>query len=323
MRTTLPLLTLTVLWPRPSPAQVRFQESFEDTSLSARGWYDGTGVTLSTTEHIPGSTASFECRYLPGATSCAGGVPGRRLFAQAPSVYLSYWVKYSPSWQGTNRAYHPHEFLFLSNANGPWDGPAYTRLTLYVEQNEGRPLLALQDGQNVDLGCVLRNDDSFVGCNGSFSTYPFTENRSVASCNGLAGELDGRDCFPWGSGYYSARTWRASDVYFSDNLGPTHKSSWHFVEAYFELNSVSGGRGVADGKLRYWYDGQLLIASDQVLFRTAQHPGLEINQFLLLPYMGDGSPVDQTMWVDDLTVAVQRPTSSAQPPAAPANLRLR
>jgi hypothetical protein len=206
--------------------------------------------------------------------------------------------------------------------NADYAGPAFTHLTLYVEQNEGRPLVALQDGQNVDLGCVLRNDGSFIGCNGNPSTYAFTENRSVAACNGLAGFVDQRDCFPWGSGYYSARTWRASSIYFSDSPGSTYKSDWHFIEVYFELNSISGGVGVADGKIRYWYDGQLLISSDQILMRTAQYPSLALNQFLLLPYMGDGSPLTQTMWIDDLTVATSRPSPSGDilPPAAPRNL---
>ena len=35
--------------------------------------------------------------------------------------------------------------------------------------------------------------------------------------------------------------------------------------------------------------------------------GMQFNQFLLTPYIGDGSPVDQYMWVDDLVVATSRP----------------
>ena len=41
----------------------------------------------------------------------------------------------------------------------------------------------------------MRSLVSFVGCNGDFKTYPFTENRSAASCKGLAGFLDQRDCY--------------------------------------------------------------------------------------------------------------------------------
>ena len=51
----------------------------------------------------------------------------------------------------------------------------------------------------------------------------------------------------------------------------------------------------------------MVISSDRVLLRTGQHPEMRFNQFLMTPYIGDGSPVDQTLWVDDLTVATGRP----------------
>jgi hypothetical protein len=36
---------------------------------------------------------------------------------------------------------------------------------------------------------------------------------------------------------------------------------------------------------------------------------MRFNQFLIAPYIGDGSPIDQTMWVDEMTVADARPAS--------------
>ena len=36
---------------------------------------------------------------------------------------------------------------------------------------------------------------------------------------------------------------------------------------------------------------------------------MRLNQFLIAPYIGDGSPVAQTMWVDNLTVATDRVTN--------------
>ena len=316
-------MLLALSFPIVTSAQTFFFEDFEDANLTSRGWYDTSGITLSSTEHIPGSSKSFECTYNKGATSCAGGSPGRHLFPASQSVYLSYWVKYSANWEGSNTTFHPHEFLFLTDANTMYAGPAWTHLTLYVEQNEGVPLLALQDGANVDLGCILLNNGSSVGCNGDFATYSFTENRSVAACNGVDGYFEYRDCFPWSGGtYYSSRTWKANGVYFSDAPGSNYKSDWHHIEAYFELNTLSDGIGVADGVIRYWFDGQLLIASNQILFRTAQHATMGVNQFLLLPYIGSGSPVTQTMWVDDLLVAARRPAALGSPPGAPTNLRI-
>jgi hypothetical protein len=283
---------------------VLFFEPFEDASFEARGWYDTLGASLSTTEHIAGSTASFECRFAVGATGCEGGSPARHLFEGQEAVYLSYWVKYSESYIGSGQPYHPHEFHFVTDADDQWVGPAYTHLTTYTEQVGGVPRIALQDSRNVDLSCILRNDDSFVGCNGDFATYGFTEARSVCSCNGLIGDLDGRDCFPNGDGtWYSARFWDAPERLFTDEPGPYYKADWHFIECYFRMNTIADGVGIADGQIRYWYDGAEVIALEHVLLRTADHAALRFNQFLVAPYIGDGSPVDQTMWVDDLTVA--------------------
>lgn len=192
-------------------------------------------------------------------------------------------------------------------SGGSGIGPSHTFLTTYIEVVGGRAMLALQDSKNVDKACILRNDDSFVGCNGDFSSYAFGEARSVAACNGLMGYVDGRDCFSIGGGdWYSSRAWYANDA-FTDTPGSTYKGDWHFVEVYFEMNTIQGGKGVADGKIRWVQDGNVLISSDEILFRTGDNPNLQFNQFAALPYIGDGSPVAQQFWMDDLTVATAKP----------------
>jgi hypothetical protein len=45
------------------------------------------------------------------------------------------------------------------------------------------------------------------------------------------------------------------------------------------------------------------------MLRTGQYPDMKFNQFMIAPWIGDGSPVDQTFWVDDLTIATLRPTA--------------
>jgi hypothetical protein len=275
---------------------ILFTESFEDSDLAGRGWYDmGGPVTLGTMGAPGGGSGSFRCSFTMGATTCPGR-PGRHPVPETESVYFSYWVDYQPGWVGSGRPYHPHEFHFVTNQDGDYVGPAATHLTTYMEQVGLRPLLAIQDSLNVDPACVLRNDDSFVGCGGDFSTYPFTEMRSVASCNGLAGDVDGRDCFSTGSGWYSARMWRAPGVAFTTG-------TWHFVETYFRLNTIVGGIGQVDGGIRLWVDGALLVSSDAVLLRTGQHPTMRFDQFLSSQYIGDGSPIDQTVYYDELTIA--------------------
>lgn len=287
---------------------VFFTEHFEDGNLPARGWYDSRMVATSSAEHIPGSTRSFECVYPMGGTTCQVAQPGRHSIPASTSVYMSAWIKYSTNWVGSGRAYHPHEFHFVTDQDSMYVGPAATHLTLYVESPRGYPMLALQDSLNVDPMCITRNDGSFVGCNGNLATYMFTERRSVAACNGIVGDLDGRDCFSTGaSSWYSSRSWTSRTQAFSDAPGRYYKSDWHFVEAYFRLNTVAGGVGRPDGAIRYWFDGELMISSDHILFRTGQFPTMQFNQFLSLPYIGDGSPITQTMWVDDLTVAAGTP----------------
>jgi len=73
------------------------------------------------------------------------------------------------------------------------------------------------------------------------------------------------------------------------------------------MNSIQGGIGVPDGKIRWVQDGQTLVRSDAVLLRTGANATLAFNQFAMLPYIGDTSTIDQDYWVDEMTVATARP----------------
>lgn len=292
--------------PEADCGRVLFTETFEDGDFEARGWYDGPSGTLSTDEAIEGSTSSFECRYSTGVQECDGGTPGRHLFEPQTAVCLSYWVKYSSNWVGSQQPYHPHEFHFITNEDDMFVGPSHTRLTTYIEQVGGVPRLAIQDSVNVDPACILRNDDSFVGCDGSFEDYVFTEMRSAASCNGALGDLDYRDCFQSGRGWYSARFVDGPFQVFGDEA-PWLKDEWHHVRTYWRLNDIENGVGVPNGVIRYWVDDELLVERVEVLMRTGVHPDMAFDQFVVAPYIGDGSPVDQSMFVDDLEVSVGVP----------------
>ena len=73
------------------------------------------------------------------------------------------------------------------------------------------------------------------------------------------------------------------------------------------MNTIVGGVGRTDGIAQYWFDGTLLIDRRNVLFRTGARPTMRWNQFLLGPYIGSGSPVSQSAWIDNLVVAKERP----------------
>jgi len=282
------------VWAGQGP-QVLFGEGFEDGAFAARGWYDNRPFTTSTEEHH-GGRRSLEVHFTQRATTPVWGA-ARRLFTPTESVYLGYWVKYSPNWQGSGRPYHPHEFSFVTTEDDRYVGPAFTHLTTYVEHNYrggGIPVVSLQDGRNVDT-TRLRQDLTHI-----------TEARAVAGCNGSIDRTP-VTCYRAGAQWYNGKSWKAPRPYFRPLPGPGYLGDWNHVEAYFQLNTIRNGVGVPDGIIRYWFNGELVLDLTDVLMRTGAHPSMRFDQLFVGPYIGDGSPVDQAMWVDDIVVATARP----------------
>ncbi len=278
---------------------VLFAEKFEDANLAARGWYDlpGAVTSITTADHIPGDTASLEIDFPAGATVPSPAVGGRHLFTASDAVYLRYWVKYSSNWVGSGQTYQPHEFLFNTNLDDPYIGPAFTHLTVYIEhnyQNGGIAVLESQDGMNIDqsrAGQDLTN---------------VTENRAISGCNGNA-DSSAYTCYQDGSTWVNGKAWQSSGPVFLPNPGTGYKNNWNMVEAYFKLNTIVNGIGQPDGIAQYWFNGQLVIDRRHLYLRTGAHPTMQFNQFLMLPYIGDGSPVAQKMWLNDMVVMTAHP----------------
>lgn len=293
--------TAAVTLTAPSTSVVLFTEAFEDGNGTTRGWYDNTSWTISSTEHIPGSQASLELHWEAGETLPTFGGTARHLFTPSSSLYIRYWVKYSANWVGSGEAFHPHEFQILSNENDQWTGPSFTHLTTYIENRYlvegGVPVLGMTDGANISTAQVGQDLTNV------------TEDRSVAGCNG---NTDGKqtDCYPLGGGQYNNGKWLmppGNEAFFEPAPGPGYKNDWHLVEVYFKINSIQGGIGQLDGVAQYWFDGQLAIDEHGLLFRTGAYPTMLWNQFIVGPYIGPGSPVSQTVWIDDLFVATGKP----------------
>ena len=285
--------------PPPTGGVVLFEEAFENNAFAARGWYDNSTMATTTAQHVPGSQSAAEFHFPAGATTPTSGGAARHLFPTSPTLYVSYWVKYSDNWVGSGRPYHPHEFLVLSDLDGDFDGPSDNWLTMYIEhnyQNGGVPWLALQDNKAI---------------NTSYGTPPInligiTENRSTGGCNGVVETNVVTTCYntpPW----YNGKELHAGQVWFQPTPGPGYKGNWNHVEAYFAIYSIVGGIGQANGVMQYWFNGTPVIDRHDILFRTGARPSINFHQFLIAPYIGDGSPADQYMWVDDLTVATSKP----------------
>jgi hypothetical protein len=293
---------------------ILFTEDFETTNLAAKGWYDNTNQTFSTVEHVPGSTRSLEYHWTVGGTQPTSGGSMRRAFPPTTTLYVSYWVKYSGNYVGSGQRFHPHEFYVLTNADPAFSNLAFTTLTFYVQQvfgsNGGVPQLEIQDGRMVDT--------SRIGVN----LIGITENRAVAGCNGVGntggvtvnGVFGGSDCYSVGGGeFWNSYMWNSPTVRFTPN-------TWQLVEVYAQMNTVVGGIGQTDGVLKYWLDGALIIDESSVIFRTGANPNLAFNQYVMAPYIGNGSPVDQRFWIDNLTVATGRITATTPP--APLDLKV-
>ena len=232
--------------------EIFFTETFEDANFASRGWYDNTGVFLSETEHIANSTRSAEFHFNQGAQVPLSGEAMRKKFTETESLYVRYYVKYSTNWEGSNRGYHPHEFYILTNYENDYSGPAYTHLTIYIEQTEGEPKIELQDGRNIDL------DNIGVDLTG------VTENRAVAGCNGDGDGHGEGNCYFYGGVQRNEKLFPVGFIAFSDEPGQYYKADWHMIETYVQLNSVSNGIGIPDGHIKYWFDGDLLIDFEDV-----------------------------------------------------------
>jgi hypothetical protein len=278
-------------------ANAFFRERFDDRCLSQRGWYDNTNVEFSASEHAPGSTNSVQFHFAQGATTPSNGAAMRHKFPASSSMYLSYLVKYSPNWIGSGHTYHPHQFYALSTMDGDYDGLSNDWMTLYVEdnyQNGGVPRMAFQDNKAINsaLGLLPLN------------LITVTPNRSAGGCNGVVELNVVTECYngpPW----YNDLQVRGP-VEFQPDPGPGYKGNWNFVEAFFQLNSIVDGVEKTDGVMQYWFNGTLIIDRHDILFRTAPRASLQWNQLVIAPYIGDGSPADQTFWIDDVTVAASR-----------------
>jgi hypothetical protein len=107
-------------------------------------------------------------------------------------------------------------------------------------------------------------------------------------------------------GGYNGKMYDSKEVLFKDD-------EWHQVEALFRLNSLKADQANADGIVRGWFDGRLVIDRPDVVLRSPDFPKMKFNQFLLAPYFGPGLlPQAQTLWVDELSVGTGRPEGKAK-----------
>jgi hypothetical protein len=103
-------------------------------------------------------------------------------------------------------------------------------------------------------------------------------------------------------GGYNGQFYDSRDELFTDD-------KWHCIEAQFQLNTLDlkGDKPNADGIVRGWFDGKLVIERTDIILMSTDFPKMQFNQFLLTPYFGPGLlPHPQTLWIDELAVGTKR-----------------
>ncbi len=266
-------------------------ESFENNNWSARGWYDGTNSTGTTAGGYQGNALNWT--WVTGNTNPTGFSTIRRILAQSFDEFIiEYYVKHGTGWVGSGVNYHPHLIHIVStedwavNGYGPMAG---NHSNLYFESlvNGGvnYPQIAHQDRERA---VSSRSDLTGV-----------TETRSANDCDtprALSGATSGT-CYSSGGGWYSANTWRSSTV----NIPA---GEWVKITSHVKKNTFTAGIGNFDGILRVWVNDALAIESTSVMYAAGTYADTEWNKIALAPYMqpGNGSPANQTMWLDELSV---------------------
>lgn len=127
------------------------------------------------------------------------------------------------------------------------------------------------------------------------------------SARGLIHDADGESV---GVGYYVYHM--DMDGQYGDNFVATRvpTGEWHHIEQSITLNTTSGGSANADGELRMWVNGTKHIEKTDLRFTLEPERGIN---FLLNIYHGGNwtAPHDQTVYIDDLTVARTKPAQTA------------
>ena len=281
-----------------SSRQIYLAENFDDKNYASRGWYDFSSPVIDTDIKYGGS-GSLRHDFNVGSNGPTG-VIRRHAITATDAIYVRYYIRFGLGWKGFGNS-SPHMVYLLTTMNEAYNSLAWTRTTGYIEINGSTsnlhfPTLKLQDSQNIDTGYINQSRCS-------------TENRAANGCNG---NCDGHSsgCYQSGGYWFNARVFPPSTSQVVD-------TNWHKVEAYFKMNSISGGVAQGNGQLKMWWDGALVVNHEDLIIRTGQNAGMQWNQIIIAPW-GAESPVAQTFWIDELEVADSLPSG----PAAPAGLQI-
>lgn len=264
-------------------------ESFEDNNWTSRDWYDGTSSTG--TEGCGYVDNGLKWEWASLATQPTGFSTLRNELDQALDEFLiEYYVKYDTGWQGSGQVYHPHLLHILSSDDTVFQGIARSNSNLYFE--------SLADTSNPYTNYpIMAHQDLIRAVSDTNDLTEVTETRSANHCDtpyALTGATLGT-CYHDGVGWYSQNTWKSPSITIPGD-------EWAKITAYVKMNSFTTGAGNFDGIMRMWVNDDLAIESETVLYAAGTYEGATWDKLALAPWIGDGSPISQSMWLDELSV---------------------
>lgn len=270
---------------------VIFFEGFEDDAFAERDWFDGANGAAGPGSPAAASAASFACTLPAESSMCAAGDLGRHNFAPTEAIYVSWWVRYPDGYTGAT------ELWLFTTADREYIGGSDSRLGVMLGLDPDAAGVTFNDHSYVDPSCAQLSNGTIIGCDGgTVEGYAFSEMRSVCGCNGVVGDLRRWQCTGGEGSFWTTCSWDTSPDALLDG-------DWHFVEAFLRMNSIVDGKGLPDGSIRYWVDGELRIETDEVLMRTGAFPDLAFDQLMFRPFRRGSGSAEQMLWIDDLTVA--------------------
>lgn len=132
----------------------------------------------------------------------------------------------------------------------------------------------------------------------------------IEPCNGklrlAAQDIQNKDA-PHGltqgplKGGYNGSLYDSKETVFADDR-------WYCVEAQFKLNTLdmANDKANADGIVRGWVDGKLVVEHTDVILRSTDFPKMKFNQFIMAPYFGPGLlKHPQKLWIDEMVISTK------------------
>lgn len=279
-------------------------ETFYDTNLITRNWYDGvSGSGLDS--HYSIVTDSdlgldvLQITWTDGDANDTNISPLRHLFNPTDDITISYRVKYSSNWDFSvsNIDRDPRRLInILSDRDGIYDSSSYNYGNLRIDTDDaGVVTVRWWDSKAI-------NTNSYEGSPFITDSWPrgndlthITSNRSSGLCNTQIGrDINGNgikgECFLAGSDWWNYQRFTGSDFYFLSNI-------WYDIKVRCKMNTVnpSDNSGNYDGVIKIEYK-----LSTSATYATIYHNtklnlrngdlqgNLKFNQLLLAPFRPEG-----------------------------------